>query len=276
MSDSKITVFDEEYHWLSNFYLVRVQMQGQHYPSVENAYQAAKQPEDRRESFKLISPGMAKRLGMGKCPTNWDAVKLPLMEDLLHQKFAKRSRSLRAKLLRTADRELIKGNNWHDNFWGYCVCGRATCSGGLNNLGKLLESVRTNVRSFTPYLIRYVGCVAQCHVVTVMTASGPRAFYKRTGMGGTNKEGANQGDWAPFDGWRKDGYFIKEQYWLKIGDLHRFGTPDLKDVGLWLNANDPVKLPVTNISHRDTDALLSVQRMLVKDHVETALGDWGL
>lgn len=78
-------------------------------------------------------------------------MRLPVMSSLLRVKFAEPG--LRDKLLRTADRPLVEGNTWHDNFWGKCSCrkcGLLVQNGGLeqeNWLGKLLEVVREELQS---------------------------------------------------------------------------------------------------------------------------------
>ena len=72
---------------------------------------------------------------------DWEAVKRPLMLDLVRQKFYQ-SRSLADLLLSTGDQELIEGNYWHDNYWGDCYCDRCKHINGHNWLGKILMHVR--------------------------------------------------------------------------------------------------------------------------------------
>ena len=59
-----IEKFFNEYRFLSNFYPCIVLLDGVEYPSIENAYQAAKTLDlSERALFKDVSAGKAKRLG---------------------------------------------------------------------------------------------------------------------------------------------------------------------------------------------------------------------
>lgn len=137
---SEISDFRGESRWLSNFHLVKVELDGVPYSSTENAYQAAKTLDpDLRRVFRTCTPSEAKRHGrLLALRPDWEAVKVPVMLDLLRQKFA--HPELRAKLLATGDAQLIEGNWWNDTFWGVC---RGI---GQNWLGRLLMQVRDEVR----------------------------------------------------------------------------------------------------------------------------------
>jgi ribA/ribD-fused uncharacterized protein len=129
------------FKWLSNFYMVEVEYDGEIYPSTEHAYQAAKTmlPAERREIQTASTCGKSKRLGQKvKLRPDWEEIKVEVMRDLLRQKFAQPD--LRQKLLATGDQHLVEGNTWEDYFWGVCN-GR-----GLNHLGRLLMDVREECR----------------------------------------------------------------------------------------------------------------------------------
>lgn len=132
-----ITRFNSEYVFLSNFYPSPIIMDGIKYPTVEHAYQAAK-TLDQHEKLAIaaaLSPGQAKKMGRKislRC--DWKEVKILIMLELLHLKFA--DSVLKDQLLATGDAELIESNDWGDKFWGMC------CGKGSNNLGKLLMLVR--------------------------------------------------------------------------------------------------------------------------------------
>jgi ribA/ribD-fused uncharacterized protein len=131
--------FDGEYRFLSNFYSARVKMGKFDYPSVENAYQAAKS-HGMDTRLLVCSAGEAKKLGkLGILRPDWEEVKLGIMEDLLRQKFS--IPELQEKLLATGDATLIEGNWWGDTFWGVCRCK------GENHLGILLMKIRDELRS---------------------------------------------------------------------------------------------------------------------------------
>ena len=59
-----ISEFKGKYYFLSNFYLCGVNFEGDTYPSVENAFQAAKVlDKHKRIPFQCCSASEAKRLG---------------------------------------------------------------------------------------------------------------------------------------------------------------------------------------------------------------------
>jgi ribA/ribD-fused uncharacterized protein len=129
--------FTGEYRWLSNFHLSPIMFAGRVYPSVENAYQAAKFNPDQREEFSTCSPAVAKRLGAsGVLRPNWNAEKVEIMRRLIRQKFSD-GRYERVLLCATGNVELIEGNTWGDKFWGVCD------GAGKNILGEILMEIRS-------------------------------------------------------------------------------------------------------------------------------------
>ena len=142
-----ITSFTKENRWLSNFHEVEVMFEGYTYASTEHAYQAAKTLDlEERELFRKpgLRPGEAKKMGtVLALRDDWDEVRFDIMRDLNEQKY--QTPDLKEKLLATGDRDLIEGNNWHDCFWGSCICDN--CDGkGQNNLGKILMAIRDDLR----------------------------------------------------------------------------------------------------------------------------------
>jgi ribA/ribD-fused uncharacterized protein len=135
-----ITEFKGEYRWLSNFHPAEVYLDGDLYPSVENAYQAAKTTHEFRLPFQSCTAGEAKRLGR-KVPMrpSWDADKVRIMRHLISQKFMPHT-DLAKLLSATGDAKIIEGNTWGDTFWGICN------GEGENNLGKLLMAQREYLR----------------------------------------------------------------------------------------------------------------------------------
>lgn len=131
-----IEEFQGEFRWLSNFWPANVELDGLIFPSVENAYQAAKTFPDNREDFVWCTAGQAKRLGR-KVPMRqeWEQVKLQVMKDMIKQKF-KVGSLLAKKLIATSDAKIIEGNSWGDTFWGVCN------GKGSNHLGQLLMQQR--------------------------------------------------------------------------------------------------------------------------------------
>ena len=135
--------FDGEYRFLSNFFASSVVLDGEEYPSVEHAYQAAKTlVHSEQQQIKLAeTPGKAKRLGRRvTLRSDWENVKIDVMARLVKQKFVSHS-ELTTKLLATGEAYLVEFNNWHDSFWG--------CSDGYgeNHLGQILMQTRNELRS---------------------------------------------------------------------------------------------------------------------------------
>lgn len=136
--------FGGKYRFLSNFYPCKVVLDGIMYNSTEQAYQAAKtlDPVLRKEIQEAETFNKAKRLGSRVAlRSDWEEVKLGVMQDLLEQKFAPGT-GLREKLDATAPQKLTEGNYWHDNFYGSCICDKCKNKPHRNELGKLLMLIR--------------------------------------------------------------------------------------------------------------------------------------
>lgn len=133
-----ILQFKDEYRWLSNFWPSKVTLDGVSYPSVENAYQAAKTVvKDERKFFVNCTSGQAKRRGKEITQReDWPFIKIAVMRDLLIQKF--RDPILKQKLIDTGDQRIREGNNWNDKFWGVCL----KTGVGNNHLGNLITEIR--------------------------------------------------------------------------------------------------------------------------------------
>lgn len=131
--------FQEEYAWLSNFYITPIIYNGIKYTSTEAAFQAQKCPE-RALEFVDLPPALAKKLGR-QVPLrpDWEEVKDKVMYEVVYYKF-KYNEDLKQKLLATGDEGIIEGNTWHDTYWGVCK------GQGLNKLGKILMMIRTRLR----------------------------------------------------------------------------------------------------------------------------------
>ena len=142
MSDgSPITKFSGQYHFLSNFYPVKVKYDGDTYPTIEHAYQASKTTRSQRRKIRQTeSPGQAKRLGrMVLMRPDFVENKLMIMRKLVRQKF--KDPTLRTFLLRTGNRRLVEGNTWGDQFWGESPLGS-----GQNRLGWILMGIRDEIK----------------------------------------------------------------------------------------------------------------------------------
>lgn len=133
--------FVGQFRFLSNFYPVEIVRDGQKYPTVEHAFQAAKthDPVERRTVRECRTPGRAKRAGRRVTKReDWDGVRVSVMKELLWQKFQRPD--LKEALLATGTELLIEGNDWGDVFWGQ-VDGE-----GENMLGRLIMEIRFELR----------------------------------------------------------------------------------------------------------------------------------
>lgn len=140
---SAITRFSGEYSFLSNFYRVDITLDGEVYPTLEHAFQAAKTDDkEARRVIRLAStPGTAKYLGRRvKLRDGWDDHKIATMHGLLVVKFG--HPDLLLKLESTRGRSLIEGNTWGDKFWGAIWSTKQQRWVGHNWLGRLLMSIR--------------------------------------------------------------------------------------------------------------------------------------
>ncbi len=88
----------------------------------------------------LETPGEAKKYGRTVVMrSDWDEVKLEVMENIVRAKFMQLP-YLREKLLLTEDIILEEGNTWGDTFWGVYD------GEGTNHLGLILMKVRKELQ----------------------------------------------------------------------------------------------------------------------------------
>ena len=159
--DGRILFFSrdrEEFPFLSNFYAASFELDGCTWPHVELYYQAQKStnPDYRNEIRKRESPRWAKFIGdsrigdpqiakrswFRKHPEDlrddWREIRIEVMRKALIAKFAQNSH-LACFLLATHPARLVEDSE-KDPFWGTGKNGE-----GANQLGKLLEEVRSNL-----------------------------------------------------------------------------------------------------------------------------------
>ena len=138
---AEIDRFTGDHSFLSNFHPSPVRLDGETYPTVEHAFQAAKTGDSAaRERIRdAKTPASAKALGRRvQLRGDWEDVKVGTMTDLVRQKFIAHP-DLATKLLATHDAELVEGNTWGDRFWGMS---RGT---GRNELGRILMKIRAEI-----------------------------------------------------------------------------------------------------------------------------------
>lgn len=180
-TDGKITVFDGEHAFLSNFHQTDIPLTvGGHdivFHSTEALFQASKvfryrdgarmSPTDdeirRFAEFASMTPSEAKKAGRRialEDPAEWERAKVAVMRGCLDMKF--RSPVLAQRLLETGTAELVEGNTWNDRYWGVCN------GEGKNMLGRLLMERRSRLREKT----REQGFGSRVRIVPVLYAKG--------------------------------------------------------------------------------------------------------
>lgn len=138
-----ITRFKDNYRFLSNFYTCWITINGIKYRSVEHYYQSEKTSdiEQKELIISCYSAREAKNLGQEvDLRGDWNKVKLRIMARGLVAKFSKPE--FNKRLVNTYPKKLVKGNTWHDNYWGDCRCFKCKYVEGKNHLGYLLMLLR--------------------------------------------------------------------------------------------------------------------------------------
>lgn len=138
-----IKEFQDEFRWLSNFWLVDIKYKDKIFMSVEHAYMAQKNTSDVWQSFciKEADPKIIKNLSYEiKLRSDWEREKVDIMEEILYIKF--QNLELRQKLIETKNELLEEGNDWGDTFWGVDL----DTGNGENILGKLIMKIRDEIK----------------------------------------------------------------------------------------------------------------------------------
>lgn len=138
----KIMEFRGAYHFLSNMYSAPFEWDGRRYKNSEAAFQSAKtmNPQER-DAFSEMNGVVAKRAGKKVLLRgDWEDVKDGVMEEVVRAKFSQNPELLE-KLLATGDAELVEGNRWHDQYWGFDLLKGV----GENHLGMILMRIRAEL-----------------------------------------------------------------------------------------------------------------------------------
>ena len=118
----KITEFQGQYRFLSNFYMEPIEYDGLIFSCNEAAFQAMKSLDRaKRAEFATLDAYQAKRKGRNiKLRKDWESVKDDIMYDICLAKFSQHE-YLKNKLLLTGDAQLIEGNSWGDIYWAFAM-----------------------------------------------------------------------------------------------------------------------------------------------------------
>ena len=137
-----IGFYPREFYCLDNFSSFKVEWDGYLYASLEEAYQTAKflksAPEIAEKIKHSHSAHEAQKIAFAnkdKVRSDWQEVKLTIMEELLRKKL-QQNPYVKQKLLQTKDYIIVEDSP-KDNFWGW---GKDRT--GENHLGKLWMKLR--------------------------------------------------------------------------------------------------------------------------------------
>lgn len=142
-------------NWFSNYARLDEPFRfsdGLEFWTVENFFQAMKTTDfELRKKIAAMTPGEAKKFCSARennfpLRSGWQHLRIQVMEFALRKKFAPNSKWAE-QLLATGDEEIIEFNNWHDCTWGHCVCKNCEAKYKRNLLGKLLITIREDLRS---------------------------------------------------------------------------------------------------------------------------------
>lgn len=141
-----IVQFKGKYFFLSNFYKRFFVYDRISYNSVEAAFQAQKTLDESERFLEFsgtISPSKAKQKGRRvNLRPDWEEVKVPIMKDIVREKFKQNDDLMRRLLIDTGNEELVEGNYWGDTFWGVDL----KTNEGENHLGIILMELRDEFR----------------------------------------------------------------------------------------------------------------------------------
>ena len=136
--------FRNKYHFLSNFFPVKIIIDGLKYNSTEHYFQSMKftDPRIQEKVRNTPTPSSAKKLAKKfRKREDWYEISLNVMERALRVKFE--IPELREKLIATDEMYLQEGNRWKDTFWGVDL----KTGEGQNHLGRLLMKIRKEIKT---------------------------------------------------------------------------------------------------------------------------------
>ena len=141
-----IGFYQREFYCLDNFSSFKVEYEGYLYSSLEEAYQSlgfvSSAPEIAEKIKRSHSAHEAQKIAYDnkdKRQSNWDEVKLDVMEKLIRAKIDQNP-YVKKKLLETKDYIIVEDSP-KDSFWGW-----GSDRNGQNNLGKLWMKLRDELK----------------------------------------------------------------------------------------------------------------------------------
>ena len=152
-TENEVFFYEQDFYVLSNFSAFTLMWQSK-YECLSQMFRTSEEAYHWEKFNHLAGRGVQELLGDTRSAheaftlsqkhkdlrrPDWDAVKVPIMRDILRAK-ADQHEYVRRKLLATGDRTLIE-NSWRDDFWGW-----GPNRDGQNMLGKLWMEVRAELK----------------------------------------------------------------------------------------------------------------------------------
>lgn len=140
-TEAQVFFYEHEFYVLSNFSAFKVRWEARIFDTSEAAYHWEKfrdHPKLQRMIREAFSAHEALQIAKENATlrrSDWDAVKVDVMRDILRAKVAQHL-YVRKKLLQTGSRELVE-DSWRDDFWGW-----GPTRTGQNMMGLLWMQIR--------------------------------------------------------------------------------------------------------------------------------------
>lgn len=138
--------YEREFYVFSNFSSFQVEWRGRVWKTSEHAYQASHfwetAPELVEKIFEAKSAHEAFKIAKAnadKAPSNWEEIKVGIMEDIVRNKLQQNPYILN-KLLQTGERMIVEDSP-KDDYWGW-----GQNKDGRNELGKIWMRLREEVK----------------------------------------------------------------------------------------------------------------------------------
>lgn len=145
VSGNPIGFYEREFYVFSNFSSFQIEWRGRVWPTSEHAYQASHffetKPELVEKIFNCRSAHDAFKFAKAnadKAPTNWEDIKVGVMEDICKHKLQQHP-YIQRKLLQTGDLPLVEDSPY-DACWGW-----GPNKDGRNELGKIWMKLRSDL-----------------------------------------------------------------------------------------------------------------------------------
>ncbi len=141
--DTLYPMFAGDLFFLSNMFPANFTFNGILYKSSEHFYQSKKCVFDSDERWIINEPSPYRAKTKARkvfVRSNWNDIKDAVMIHAVLEKF--RQNPDITHLLMNYNEAIIEWNDWHDNYWGSCMCDNCKDIKGKNKLGNIISQVK--------------------------------------------------------------------------------------------------------------------------------------